>query len=301
MPRISFTQEVGPAKSGSAFPKLKLADGEMARIVCLEEPVMAYVHTLEKPQIRNGQAVMEEKKRKDGTPYTKNAMKYVSSFLCLGDEDVMSERGVDPDNCPACKASTRSDEVKAPKPKYAMNILRYTTKPGTGEVAATFNVQVEAWVFSNQQFSQIRKLAMEGWKLQEHDLVLGPCQDETYQRFEIVLSQLAVWMSSDENKKRALTIFKENKASIEELELLCARRVERKYIEQDLEQVRDAWLQLNGAPTGPVDKILQTTDSIQIPTETTASSTVVAATVTPTETKTTDILLDFDSLLNGAS
>lgn len=296
MPRISFTQEVGPAKSGSAFPKLKLADGETARIVCLEEPVMAYVHTLEKPQIRNGQAVMEEKKRKDGTPYTKNAMKYVSSFLCLGDDDVMSERGVDPENCPACKASTRSDEVKAPRPKYAMNILRYNTKPGSPEPASPFGVQVEAWVFSNQQFSQIRKLALEGWKLQEHDLVLGPCQDETYQRFEIVLSQRAAWMESENNKKLSLTTFKENKAASEDLELLCARRVERKFIEQDLEQVHEAWLQLSGVPTGPVDKILQTTDSVQIDTGTSAK---VETPATVGASAQTDVVFDFDTLMNG--
>lgn len=298
MPRITFTAEVGPAKSGPTFPKLKLAEGETARIVCLEEPVMAYVHTLEKPQIRNGQAVMETKKRKDNTEYTKNAMKYVSSFLCLGDEDIMSERGVDPDNCPACKASTRSDEVKAPKPKYAMNILKYTTKPGSPEPASPFGVGVEAWVFSNQQFSQIRKLVLEGWKLQEHDLVLGPCQDETYQRFEIVLSQRAAWLESDDNKKRALTTFKENKASTEELETLCARRVERKYIEQDLEQVHDAWLQLNGASTNSVDRLLQATDSVDVSGEVTASNSNIV-TVPSASITSNDIALDFDALMDG--
>lgn len=297
MPRITFTTEVGPAKSGSAFPKLRLADGETARIVCLEEPVMAYVHTLEKPQIRNGQAVMEEKKRKDGTPYTKNAMKYVSSFLCLGDDDVMSERGVDPDNCPACKASTRSDEVKAPKPKYAMNVLRYTTKPGSPEPSSPFNVQVEAWVFSNQQFSAIRKLALEGWKLQEHDLVLGPCQDETYQRFEIVLSQRAAWMESEDNKKRSVNTFKENKAAAEELETLCARRVERRFIEQDLEQVHEAWLQLSGVPSGPVDKILQTADTVDVSSEVASSVSTPSNAASPSSS--TDLTLDFDALMDG--
>lgn len=298
MPRITFTQEVGPTKSASAFPKLKLANGETARIVCLEEPVMAYVHTLEKPMIRNGEAVMEKKKRKDGQEYTKNAMKYVSSFLCLGDEDVMAERGVDPENCPACKASTRSDEVKAPKPKYAMNILRYSTKPGSAEVSSPFNVQVEAWVFSNQQFSQIRKLALEGWKLQEHDLILGPCQDETYQRFEVVLSQQAHWMVTEDNKKRSLVTFKENKASDGDLETLCARKVERKYIEQDLEQVHDAWLQLSGVPTGPVDKILQTTDSVQIAEDSVANFNTAPATAS-TSSKSTEVELDFDKLMEG--
>jgi hypothetical protein len=297
MPRISFTQEVGPSKSASSFPKLKLGMGETARVVCLEEPVMAYVHTLEKPQIRNGVAVMETKKRKDGQEYTKNAMKYVSSFLCLGDADVMAERGVDPDNCPACKASTRSDEVKAPKPKYAMNVLRYATRGNQGELASQFNVSVEAWVFSNQQYSQLRKLALEGWKLQEHDLILGPCQDETYQRFEIVLSQQAHWMASEDNKKRSLATFKENKASDDELETLCARKVERKYIEQDLEQVHDAWLQLNGVAAGPVDKILQTTDSVQLPEDSIANFDTPATATT--FSKSASVELDFDALMEG--
>jgi len=296
MPRISFTQEVGPAKSGSAFPKLRLANGEVARIVCLEEPVMTYVHTLEKPQIRNGQAVLEEKKRKDGSPYTKNAMRYVSSFLCLGDEGEMEERGVDPENCPACKASTRSDQVKQPKPKYAMNVLRYATKPGSAEVSSSFNVQVEAWVYSGQQFAKIRKLALEGWKLQEHDLVLGPCEDEDYQRFEIVLSQQAVWLASEENKKRSLTAFKENKASAEELELLCARRIDRKYIEQDLETVHAAWLELNGTPAGPVDKILQQSET---PTISVDLNSTEAVTSNTSVSHSSDLVLDFDELMKG--
>lgn len=298
MPRVTFTEPIGPDRNASAFPKMKLGEGEIARVACLEQPVMVYVHTLEKPKILNGKAVMEEKSRKDKSTYTKNAMKYVSSFLCLGDYDVMKERGVDPDNCPACKQSTRSDEVRAPKPKYAMNVLRYATKPNTrGEVTPQFNAWVEAWVYSDQQYKKLRNFALEDWNLQEHDLVLGPCEDESFQRFEIVISPKdAAWRVSDETKKMALTIFKENKAPDEELELLCARKVEKKYIEQDLETVHEAWLEIQGVPTTVTDRAMQKTDNVAID----SAEFETAAKGFESESASasaTDIIMDFDELM----
>lgn len=302
MPRVSFTQEVGPAKSGVNFPKLKLEKDESARIVCLEEPVMAYVHTLEKPKILNGKPVIVEKERfKDKSKYTVNAMDFVSAFLCLGDEDIMDERGVDPDNCPACFASTRSDEVKPPRRRYAMNVIRYATKPGETEVKTPFNVDVEAWVFSDQQFNKLRKLAVEGWDLQTHDLLLGPCTDPGFQKFEVVISMSAAWMATEENKKRTLEVFKENKASVEDLEALCARRTERKWIDQDLDAVHDRWLELSGV-SGPVDKLLQKTETPTVSStifDTENTVTVPAQDVTSASSTSADIVLDFDELMKG--
>lgn len=298
MPRVTFTEPAGLDRNASAFPKMKLGDGEIARVACLEQPVMVYVHTLEKPKILNGKAVMEEKLRKDKSTYTKNAMRYVSSFLCLGDYDVMLERGVDPDNCPACKQSTRSDEVKAPKPKYAMNVLRYATKPNTrGEVTPQFNAWVEAWVYSAQQYNKLRNFALEDWNLQEHDLVLGPCEDESFQRFEIVISpKEAAWRATEDTKKLALTTFKENKASDEDLEALCARKVEKKYIEQDLETVHDAWLEIQGVPTSAIDVAIQKTDDVVMSSRDlgTAAKDIESEKASASST---DIVMDFDELM----
>ena len=294
MARISFSSDVSAPRGVVNFPKLKLEKDESARIVLLEDPVMAYVHSLEKPQILNGAPVFETKERfKDKSTYQVHKTDFVSAFLCLGDEDIMAERGVDPDNCPACKASTRSDQVKAPRRRYAVNVLRYATKPGTSDPTPSFNASVEAWVFSDQQFSRLRKLVTEGWVLRDHDLSLGPCSDPSFQKFDIVPSQVAVWQQSESNKERALEIFNEGKASVEDLEGLCARRTEKKWIEADLDVVADRWAELNGTPSSSANL---PAGSLTLPKE---STTVPSSPATKPESSSLDgVTLNFDDLLD---
>jgi|SRR5882724_2404242 len=291
MARVSFTADLPASRSRNSIPKLKLAQGETARVACLEFPIAEYRHTLEKPKILNGEAVMETKERKDKSLYETNAMEFVSAFLCLGDEGTMEEVGVDVDNCPACFASTRSDEVKPPKPRYAMNVVKYNVKHGSSEVISPFGVTVIPWEFSEQTFKIIRKFALEGYDLQKEDLILGPCTNEDFQKFEIMMSRTGAWLASETTKKTTLDTFEENKLPLKDLQSLCGLAKEAKYIQQDLDAVHDRWNEINGVVPNAVDAKLNKAEAVKV-------SEVSAAESADIETE-SDIVLDFDNLLGS--
>lgn len=290
MARVSFTADLPASRSRNSIPKLKLGINETARIACLELPIAEYRHTLEKPKILNGKAVMETKERKDKSLYETNAMEYISSFLCLGDEGIMEEVGVDVDNCPACFASTRSDAVKPPKPRYAMNVVKYNTKPGTSEVANSFGITVIPWEFSEQTFKIIRKFALEGYNLQEKDLILGPCTNEDYQKFEIMASMTGAWLASESTKKTTTDTFEENKASLKDLQSLCGQVKESKWIQKDLDEVKDRWDEINGTKPNVVDAKLNKAETVTIND---------ATEVELPASEDSEIVLDFENLLGS--
>lgn len=291
MARVSFTADLPASRSRNSIPKLKLGHGEVARLACLELPIAEYRHTLEKPKILNGEAVMETRKRKDETTYETNSMEFVSQFLCLGDEGTMEEVGVDVDNCPACFASTRSDEVKPPKPRYAMNVVKYNTKSGTSELVSQFGITVIPWEFSEQTFKIIRKFALEGYDLQKEDLVLGPCTNEDFQKYEMMMSRTGAWLASETTKKTTLDAFEEGKVPLKDLQALCGMPKESKYIQQDLDAIHDRWNELNGVKVNAVDAAINKAESISVPDVSTSTDT--------NEDAAADIVLDFDNLLGS--
>jgi len=297
MARISFSDPLPKNREKNSIPKLKLEDGETARIACLENPFAGYRHTLEKPQIRNGKPVFKTVEKKDKSTYQTNAMDFVSSFLCLGDEGIMEENGVDVENCPACYASTRSDEVRPPKPRYSMNVIKYNLKPGSTELTSNYGITVIPWEFSDTTFQKIRKFVLEGYDLKEQDLILGPCTNKDYQKFEIMPSRTAAWLSSADIKKTTLEIFKENKASQEDLESLCGIKKERKYIELDLATVRDRWAEINGAGSNPVSANLNEKEAstLSIP-DVSSEATFSNDSSGVSES---NVTLDFDQLLSS--
>lgn len=254
MARVSYTAEVKSANSGPSFPKLKLELNERARIVLLEEPDRQYMHQLYEPIIVDGKGVMVTKKRKDESTYETYDEKYVKHFLCIGDDEALEENGVDVRNCPACYASTQLDRFKAPQPRFAMNIIKYGTRPGTTEVTTPFQVSVLAWVFGNEKFSKLRTLALDGWDLKTHDLNLGPCSNEGYQKYDIQISQQAAWLSNDETKQRTAETFKSNK--LEDLSPLIAPKLESSVIQSYVDRVRKGWDIVNGTSMSNVQSIL---------------------------------------------
>jgi hypothetical protein len=257
MGRIQFTDEVSPAfQRGDSFPKLKLKSGDKARICILEMPYQTYVHQLNEPVIENGKGVQETKKRKDESTYEDWKEKYVASFQCLGDEETLYQQGVDVKNCPACKASTEFDRFRGPQPKYAVNVLKYNTKGGSSaEVTKPFGVTAEVWVFGPAKFEEIRNIAKEGYDLKKHDLILGPCQHETFQKFNIMVAQDAAWMADEKAKAVASETFKENR--IDDLSKVIAPIKDRAQVESLVARVKRGWDIVNGvAPMSNTDAIL---------------------------------------------
>lgn len=211
MPRVEFSPE-NKVESPYDYPRLVLDKGERARIIVIEtEPFMEWVHTLRAPQVVDGEAVMEIVNQ-FGKQVEQPKYDFLSRVICHGDYSILDEKGVDPTNCAACKLASETDYVKSPERRFAMHVVKYAIKAGTFEVADPFSVTLIAWVFGNKTFNAITDKQAEWGNLREHDLLLGPCDNKQFQRYEINVGAKAEWLTSDDRKQLVAQTYKENQA-----------------------------------------------------------------------------------------
>lgn len=246
MPRVEFAAANKVARTNFDYPKLKLENGERARIILLEDPIQEYVHTLRKPQIINGKPQMETKTRKNGEEYQDYKTDFVGRPLCLGDYSTLQDKGSDAKNCPMCAQAAKDESiVQAPQRRYAMHVVRYKTKQGSFEPITPFSVETVVWAFTDMVFNLIVDFKTEWDDLRKHDLMLGPCTNAMFQKFEINVGAKAAWLEDDKRKALTIETFKENQ--IEDLTVACGSKKDRKWIDEDLTKIREAWAQVNGA------------------------------------------------------
>jgi hypothetical protein len=251
MPRVEFKSENKVATTSYDYPKLKLKSGERARIIVgLEDPIVEYVHTLRKPQIINGVPQTIKAERKDGSTYDDYKMDFISRPICLGDATTLADKGSDPKNCPMCKlAQEHSDYTSAPQRRYAMHVIRYRTKPGDKqELSTPFSVDVLVWSYTDKTFNKIVDFREEWGDLRKHDLLLGPCTNETFQQFDITVAAKAAWLEDDERKRLTAQTFKEN--LIPDLTIAAGSVKQKQWVEQDIQSILEAWGQVHGAQSG---------------------------------------------------
>jgi hypothetical protein len=247
MGRVTFSNENKKVTTNYDYPKLKLKSGERARILLLEDPVMEYVHTLQKPTIVNGKPLTIEAERRNGEKYTDYKKDFVSRPICLGDESILASNGSDPKNCPMCAlAKSDPDATKAPMRRFAMHIVRYKTKPGTVEVQTPYGVDVVVWSFTDKVFGQIVDFKEEWDDLRKHDMTLGPCTNEMFQQFDINVGAKAEWLMDKDRQALTAEAFKNNQ--IEDLSIACGSRKEKRWIEEDIASIIEAWAVVNGSP-----------------------------------------------------
>lgn len=244
MGRVEFTNENKKSTTNYDYPKLKLAQGEKARLVVgLEAPVMEYVHTLRKPTLMNGVPQMETLKRKNGDEYQAHKKDFIGTPICLGDEAVLEEKASDPKNCPVCKlAAESSDYTDAPKRRYAMHVMRYRTKGNTADIQTPFSVELLVWSFTQTVFNKLTDIRndIDSGDLRKHDLILGPCTNVGFQQFDITPSlKKAEWMADKERGALFLETWRENQ--IPDLTIAIGNNKQKSWLDQDIETIRDAW------------------------------------------------------------
>lgn len=241
MPRVEFKSENKVATTNYDYPKLKLKSGERARIlVGLEDPIVEYVHTLRKPQIVNGQPQMFKAERKDGSTYDDYKMDFISRPICLGDATILADKGSDPKNCPMCKlAQEHPDYTMPPQRRYAMHVIRYRTKGGSADLVTPFSVETVVWSFTDKTFNKIVDFREEWGDLRKHDLLLGPCTNETFQQFDITVAAKAAWLEDPERKALTAQTFKENQ--IPDLTIAAGSVKQKQWVDQDIEAILEAW------------------------------------------------------------
>jgi hypothetical protein len=229
-----------------SFPRLKFENpGEKILIAAPEDPTVVYVHTLKRPKLVNGKPVMVIKTNKEKTKsWEENDMEFVSRPMCLGDEGVLEERGLDPKNCPACAVAKKNDSVDAPQLRYGMHVFQYTTKPGSHDLSSPFGGQVKVWTFTVRTYNKLIDVVKDTEKpLGETDLMLE-CISKEFQSFDLRNSSKAMWLKSAANREHVETALRDNRA--DDLDALSGKRMTRDAMQDDLDVIEEAWKMANG-------------------------------------------------------
>jgi hypothetical protein len=289
MPLVDFDPE---EKVGSPFdfPKLKLERGERARVAILQkQPLAEYVHTLRAPEIINGQAVIEDVRQGDDT-VRRMKMQFIGRAICRGDYDTLRDKGIDPAHCPACKASVdNSDAVPPPERRFAVHVIRYAIKSGSFEVTEPYQVQVVAWNFTQRTFDKLITLLdeQEPKNLMVHDLLLGPCENANFQKFDIQMSAKAAWIETEQRKSYTATAWKNNQSPY--LDQFLGRRSTPEQMTEDVQRVLMRYAQAQGVAGKPAESV-STEDVDSLLTEMEASPPEQAADEVPVTAPVEDLL-----------
>lgn len=227
--QLSFSED-NVKKRPFDFPKLKLANGETARLTIVESPYSEYVHSIQKPVLdESNRLIMQTKERKDGTEYQVPKLTFVSNPICLGDREVLEKEGIDPDNCIVCARAKDDFRLYAPKRRFAMHVIRTNTVPGKFDPNGT-GQQLLIWAFTDQIFNKIVEINND-FPLNAHDLKLGPCTDANFQKADLaaakdtaVTPEIRDALFVEKNKSEDPTVF-------------CGQRKSEARIQDDLNSV----------------------------------------------------------------
>jgi hypothetical protein len=244
MAKMSFKAE-NKAADNESFPKLKLDQDESARIACYEEPEVGFVHNIRAPKILQGEVQYKIVEGKNG-PDRQMEFDFIGNPICLGDFATLQDRGIDPKNCPACKAAQETpDQFAPPKRRFAMHVFQYTTN-GTRNATRNFQGSVKIWAFTDQKFNELIDLMAEAPEgdLRNIDIVLGPCENKLFQKFKMVHSNQVKWKENDNSKAQFEDIIAENQAK--DLSKFLGRTTKKDWMEDDLDKVRSRWRVANG-------------------------------------------------------
>jgi len=253
MPYLDFSAD-NIQKTAPSFERLSLKHGETARISLLNfKPVARWVHTLEKPVLdEDGNLVMETRTRQNGSSFERVKTAFVSKVTCMGDERVLNEQGIDPDNCPICRAFQEyPDRFDAPKRRFAMNVFQYDTQKD-GSLKGVYHGFIKVWAFPDSRFSKLVDIKndLDGGDLGAFDLRLGPCENETFQKFDIVPStKKAEWAASEATRARTKEIVTAAAYSDEVLYSACAKDANPQFVSMDMLSISREW---ERAGRGPV-------------------------------------------------
>lgn len=298
MPKIEF--ETGfKKKSNTDFNKLTLDQNERARVCVIESPTVEYVHPLSRVIMDQGKPVMTTK------TYGKNNEKsrevpetdYVGRYLCLGDFDVLESKGVDPDNCPACKASIESSAVDGPTRRFAAHVIQYQVKKGGFAIQEPFQISLKVWDFTNTRYDALTDIKEEHGSLPGLDLNLGPCENKGFQKYTISPGNGCEWSKSADRKKIVREVLESQK--VDDLSLVLGRRVNFAELNGQVQDVVRTWNQAFGVPGSmPAEekKVVEDNTSLDLNFDT-DSSEETASEEKPVEKKSSNNIESLEDLL----
>jgi hypothetical protein len=251
MPLTTFSS--ANVRASESFPKLKLARGEKSRIVCIEpHPVYEWVHKLAKPVVSSvaGKPVMEKRERGDGSTYEVYKLDFIRNSVCIGDPDILEDRGIDPDHCPACKLAKNSDMLSSPVRRYAIHVLQYATLTGSSQIAEPFSVATRVWTLTEKRFAEVVELLNEAGvdDPRKMDILLEMEGPEQMQGYKMKLGSKCEMLTSKETLTRAQATYAGSHAP--DLGPFCGKKTDQRYLTTDCEEIVAAWTRVRQAEQG---------------------------------------------------
>lgn len=257
--QVTLDDNVSDDGAVEPFEALALTTGEIARLVfptpggeCVP------VHTLEARLVVDGVLQWEEKTRKDKTKYSVPATTFVGKRACPGEPDWMRDHGgLDVRKCPACQAA---EEFKIPELipelRYALPVIRIATKSkGTTDVQDPPNAKIYVLGLTQRQYREL-SINLKGirelydWppehpvRPRDADIVLF-CEDGDWKRYVWRAPMRPAWAK---NRNPALNAFigalwgnPENRPTVAQLQLACARAADLRWLAVDVERVTDSY------------------------------------------------------------
>lgn len=219
MVKLAFDSQFKKSTGFFDYPKLRLEQGEKARICIIDSaPEAKYVHTIRRIILENGKPVMMEQTFGKNNERTREVPKteFIGRFLCLGNDapdGPLDTDEVDPDNCPACKAAVESaGAVEKAQRRIIFHVIRYKTVKGSYNISKPFQVELLAWDITDSRFSRLLEIKEEHGDLAGLDLNLGPCTNSTFQQFEVMPGAKAEWTQEADRQKYVKEVWEQNKS-----------------------------------------------------------------------------------------
>lgn len=257
--QVTLDDNVGDEGGVEPFEVLSLKTNEIARLVfptpggeCVP------VHTLEARLVIDGQLQWEEKTRKDKSKYNVPGTQFVGKRACPGDPDYMREHGgIDPTKCPACRAAEEfgiTDLI--PELRYALPVIRIaTTSSGSTDVMKPPNAKIYVLPLTQKQYREL-SINLKGirelydWppehpvRPRDADIILF-CEDGDWKRYTWRAPMRPAW-SQQRNPELnafigALWGNPENRPTVAQLQLACARAADLRWFTIDVERVVDSY------------------------------------------------------------
>lgn len=255
MPKSTFSTK-NVRNSGTQFPQLKLEQqGGYARIKLAEaEPTFEWVHRLQRPKLSPVDGRVLYKTIEVGKGENKETkevpdLDFVGTPICLGNDDILEDRGVDPDHCPICKAAMdHPDMFDKPERKWAVHVFRYATKGNGTQPVEPIQFEVKVWRLSDNRYARVVSVLEEfaaqvdGDPLRV-DLTLGPCNNVKFQNYEVQGSPVCALDKNPAKWAEAEETFRSNNAG--DLSPYCGRKADPKYIRADIDEIKSKWMAAN--------------------------------------------------------
>jgi hypothetical protein len=265
VPRGSITDEFVSNAEVPPFEKLKLDEGEKARLAIPDMDLLwiEWVHTMRAPVLDEaGQPIATQTAGKGGKVRAGWSTDFVGAFKCFGRDEVLRKDRIDPGLCPGCEAASRGVRDMEPERRFALPVIRYATaSKSSTQLRQPPGAEILIWTLTQKMYDKlmdqrpaIRDLLEipEGQEvtLKQADIVIL-CESKDFQRMTFQAPMRPAWRDSRVAPViRELWGHAENRPTDDQLLHAVVKPKERRWAEADVEDHEARWAAADRARAG---------------------------------------------------